>query len=75
MQAQAHTHVLLDLQGLLGLSIDVMVFIPYKLYILSPYTKPTHHGTLLVFSPLKKHHHTVLYVFQVICLTRIQEVL
>ncbi len=47
-----------------GLSIDVMVFILYKLYILSPYTapipKPTHHrrhSAILHFNP--KHHFLV----------------
>ncbi len=42
----AHTHML-GFHVLWGLSIDVMVFILYKLYILSPYTapipKPNHH--------------------------------
>ncbi len=41
-----HTHML-GFHLLWGLSIDVMVFILYKLYILSPYTaplpKPNHH--------------------------------
>ncbi len=43
---RTHTHML-GFHVLWGLSIDVMVFILYKLYILSPYTapipKPTHH--------------------------------
>ncbi len=34
-----HTHV--GFYGLRGLSIDVMVFILYKLYVLLPYTCPT----------------------------------
>ncbi len=42
-----HTHTQSCFQVLRGLSIDIMVFILYKLYILSPYTapipKPTHH--------------------------------
>ncbi len=42
-----HTHTMLGFHVLWGLSIDVMVFILYKLYILSPYTapipKPNHH--------------------------------
>ncbi len=45
-----HTHTRTHMLGfhvLWGLSIDVMVFILYKLYILSPYTapipKPNHH--------------------------------
>ncbi len=50
--AHAHTHThththMLGFHVLWGLSIDVMVFILYKLYILSPYTapipKPNHH--------------------------------
>ncbi len=36
---QTHTHVVF--YGLLGLSIGVMVFILYKLYVLLPYTYPT----------------------------------
>ncbi len=46
--ARTHTHThMLGFHVLWGLSIDVMVFILYKLYILSPYTapipKPNHH--------------------------------
>ncbi len=45
-QTHTHTHML-GFHVLWGLSIDVMVFILYKLYILSPYTapipKPNHH--------------------------------
>ncbi len=36
---QTHTHV--GFYGLRGLSIGVMVFILYKLYVLLPYTYPT----------------------------------
>jgi len=36
-----HTHTHTDLLSLPGLLIDVMVFILYKLYILSLYTNPT----------------------------------
>ncbi len=38
-QTQTHTHVVF--YGLRGLSIGVMVFILYKLYVLLPYTYPT----------------------------------
>ncbi len=46
--SHTHTHThMLGFHVLWGLSIDVMVFILYKLYILSPYTapipKPNHH--------------------------------
>ncbi len=37
--ARTHTHV--GFYGLWGLSIGVMVFILYKLYVLLPYTYPT----------------------------------
>ncbi len=37
--ARTHTHV--GFYGLRGLSIGVMVFILYKLYVLLPYTYPT----------------------------------
>ncbi len=33
-----HTHTHVDFYGLRGLSIGVMVFILYKLYVLLPYT-------------------------------------
>ncbi len=36
-----HTHTHVGLYGLRGLSIGVMVFILYKLYVLLPYTYPT----------------------------------
>ncbi len=47
-RTHTHTHThMLGFHVLWGLSIDVMVFILYKLYILSPYTapipKPNHH--------------------------------
>ncbi len=46
IHTHTHTHML-GFHVLWGLSIDVMVFILYKLYILSPYTapipKPNHH--------------------------------
>ncbi len=48
VHTHTHTHThMLGFHVLWGLSIDVMVFILYKLYILSPYTapipKPNHH--------------------------------
>ncbi len=36
--AYTHTHTHVGLYGLRGLSIGVMVFILYKLYVLLPYT-------------------------------------
>ncbi len=36
-----HTHTHVGFYGLRGLSIGVMVFILYKLYVLLPYTYPT----------------------------------
>ncbi len=36
-----HTHTHVGFCGLWGLSIGVMVFILYKLYVLLPYTNPT----------------------------------
>ncbi len=36
-----HTHTHVGFYGLRGLSISVMVFILYKLYVLLPYTYPT----------------------------------
>ncbi len=36
-----HTHTHVGFYGLWGLSIGVMVFILYKLYVLLPYTYPT----------------------------------
>ncbi len=36
-----HTHTHVGFYGLRGLSIGVMVFILYKLYVLLPYTNPT----------------------------------
>ncbi len=36
-----HTHTHVGIYGLRGLSIGVMVFILYKLYVLLPYTYPT----------------------------------
>ncbi len=55
-----HTHTQLCFHVLWGLSIDVMFFILYKLYILSPYTapipKPTHHRRHSAILHFKKHH-------------------
>ncbi len=39
--AHTHTHTHVVFYGLRGLSIGVMVFIMYKLYVLLPYTYPT----------------------------------
>ncbi len=39
--AHTHTHTHVGFYGLRGLSIGVMVFILYKLYVLLPYTYPT----------------------------------
>ncbi len=36
-----HTHTLVGFDGLRGLSIGVMVYILYQLYVLLPYTNPT----------------------------------
>ncbi len=41
LHPQAHTHTHVGFYGLRGLSIGVMVFILYKLYVLLPYTYPT----------------------------------
>ncbi len=54
-----HTHML-GFHVLWGLSIDVMVFILYKLYILSPYTapipKPNHHRRHSAILHFQKTH-------------------
>ncbi len=41
MHTHTHTHTHVGFYGLRGLSIGVMVFILYKLYVLLPYTYPT----------------------------------
>ncbi len=41
MPTHTHTHTHVVFYGLRGLSIGVMVFILYKLYVLLPYTYPT----------------------------------
>ncbi len=41
MTLYTHTHTHVGFYGLRGLSIGVMVFILYKLYVLLPYTYPT----------------------------------
>ncbi len=41
MQKNTHSHSHVVFYGLRGLSIGVMVFILYKLYVLLPYTYPT----------------------------------
>ncbi len=40
-RTHTHTHTHVGFCGLWGLSIGVMVFILYKLYVLLPYTNPT----------------------------------
>ncbi len=55
-----HTHTLVFC-GLWGLSIGVMVFILYNLYVLLPYTYPTpklspHRRTVCIFRFSKKQH-------------------
>ncbi len=57
-----HTHTHVGFYGLRGLSIGVMVFILYKLYVLLPYTYPTpklsphrRHRSAFLFSPQKTH--------------------
>ncbi len=49
-----HTHTYVGFYGLWGLSIGVMVFILYKLYVLLPYTYPT---------PKLSPHRRVFYIF------------
>ncbi len=41
IQTETHTHTHVGFYGLRGLSIGIMVFILYKLYVLLPYTYPT----------------------------------
>ncbi len=41
IHTHTHTHTHVGFYGLWGLSIGVMVFILYKLYVLLPYTYPT----------------------------------
>ncbi len=41
VMTHTHTHTHVGFYGLRGLSIGVMVFILYKLYVLLPYTYPT----------------------------------
>ncbi len=52
--------------GLRGLSIGVMVFILYKLYVLLPYTNPTPklspHRRLCAFLDFQKKHHLVCFL-------------
>ncbi len=52
-QTQIHTHV--GFYGLRELSIGVMVFILYKLYVLLPYTYPT--------PKLSPHRRRCIYIF------------
>ncbi len=50
-----HTHTHVVFYGLRGLSIGVMVFILYKLYVLLPYTYPT--------PKLSPHRRRLHYIF------------
>ncbi len=50
-----HTHTHVGFYGLQGLSIGVMVFILYKLYVLLPYTYPT--------PKLSPHRRRCIYIF------------
>ncbi len=50
-----HTHTHVVFYGLRGLSIGVMVFILYKLYVLLPYTYPT--------PKLSPHRRRCIYIF------------
>ncbi len=50
-----HTHTHVGFYGLRGLSIGVMVFILYKLYVLLPYTYPT--------PKLSPHRRRCIYIF------------
>ncbi len=55
-----HTHTRVGFYGLRGLSIGVMVFILYKLYVLLPYTYPTpklspHRRWCISIFPQKTH--------------------
>ncbi len=53
--AHTHTHTHVGFYGLRGLSIGVMVFILYKLYVLLPYTYPT--------PKLSPHRRRCIYIF------------
>ncbi len=58
-RTHTHTHTHVGFYGLRGLSIGVMVFILYKLYVLLPYTYPTpklspHRRRLHFYFPPKK---------------------
>ncbi len=55
MHSCTHTHTHVGFYGLRGLSIGVMVFILYKLYVLLPYTYPT--------PKLSPHRRRCIYIF------------
>ncbi len=61
-----HTHTLVGFYGLRGLSIGVMVFILYKLYVLLPYTYPTPklspHRKLCAFILSQKKTNSVWFI-------------
>ncbi len=54
-ERDTHTHTHVGFYGLRGLSIGVMVFILYKLYVLLPYTYPT--------PKLSPHRRRCIYIF------------
>ncbi len=54
-RTHTHTHTHVGFYGLRGLSIGVMVFILYKLYVLLPYTYPT--------PKLSPHRRRCIYIF------------
>ncbi len=60
-----HTHTHVGFYGLRGLSIGVMVFILYKLYVLLPYTYPTPklipHRRLCISTFPQKNAHCMIY--------------
>ncbi len=60
LHTHTHTHTHVGFYGLRGLSIGVMVFILYKLYVLLPYTYPTpklspHRRRCISIFPQKTH--------------------
>ncbi len=64
-QTHTHTHTHVGFYGLRGLSIGVMVFILYKLYVLLPYTYPTlklsPHRRRCISTFLPKNAHCMIY--------------
>ncbi len=66
LSAHTHTHTHVGFYGLRGLSIGVMVFILYKLYVLLPYTYPTPklspHRRRCIYTPPPKKTHSVWFI-------------